>query len=326
MSGMATIVVTLTIPAPGPGILGSAGRVVIRQGRDTLGEDQLIDLLQGADALVSMLTDPVTERVLRTCPTVKVVGNFAVGTDNIDLDAASRLGVWITNTPGVLTDATADLTMALLLAVTRRVVEGDKLVRAGNFDRWAPDFMLGTSLHGKRLGIVGPGRIGSAVARRAVAFGMEICYTARTPHPEAATHEWKRLGLDELLRSSHVVSIHTPLTPETYRLLDERAISLMRRDAVLINTSRGEVVDERALGEALAERRILGAGLDVFENEPAVHPSLLDLDNVVLSPHLGSATIETRSEMARVVCTDVARVLLGKPPYHPVLTPPNPRR
>lgn len=325
-SDMSMILVSLPIPEPGPDILSTAGRVVVRQGRDTLDEDQLIELLHGADALVSMLTDPVNERVLRSCPSLKVVGNYAVGTDNIDLSAAARLGVWVTNTPGVLTDATANLTIALILAVTRRVVESDKLLRAGGFQRWAPDFMLGTSLHGKRLGLIGLGRIGAAVARKASVFGMEVCYTSRSHHPEARAHGWKRLELDELLSTSHVISIHVPLTPETNRLLDEGAISQMRRDAVLINTARGEIVDERALATALADRRLLGAGLDVFEQEPTVHPALLDLDNVVLLPHLGSATIETRSEMSKVVSTDVARILLGKTPYHPVVTPDAPRR
>jgi len=322
---MSRIVVTLQIPEPGPEILAGAGQVVVRQERSELDENQLIDLLQQADGLVAMLTDPVTERVLSNCPRLRVVGNYAVGTDNIDLEAAANLGVWVTNTPGVLTDSTADLTIALLLAVTRRVVEGDHLVRTGGFGTWAPEFMLGTSIHGKRLGIIGLGRIGAAVARRAAAFGMEICYTSRSEHPEAAVHGWKRLSLDQLLATSHVISIHTPLTAKTRHLIDEHAISLMRDDAILINTSRGEVVDEAALASALAEKRIRGAGLDVFEEEPLVHETLLGLKNVVLLPHVGSATIETRSEMSRVVATDVARVLNGKTPYHPVVTPRSPR-
>jgi glyoxylate reductase len=322
---MTTIVVTLPIPEPGPEILAAAGRVVVRSDRAPLDEDRLIEFVDRADGLVAMLNDPVTERVLTACPTLRVIGNFAVGTDNVDLDAASRHGVWVTNTPGVLTDATADLTIALMLAVTRRVVEADRIVRAGHFETWAPDYMLGTSLHGKRLGLIGLGRIGSAVARRAAAFGLEVCYTSPSVHPEAPAHGWKRVNLDELLTSSHVVSVHTPLTPDTNRLIDARAISLMRDDAFLINTSRGEVVDEAALASALAEGRIRGAGLDVFENEPLVNEALLGLPNVVLLPHVGSATIETRSEMSRIACTDVARVLAGRTPYHPVVTPPSPR-
>lgn len=322
---MARIVLSLKIPDPGPDILQKAGEIVVREQRDVPDEDLLIETLQNADAFIAMLTDPVTDRVLRECQALKVIGNFAVGTNNIDLEAAARHGVWVTNTPGVLTEATADLTFALILAVTRRVAEGDRLVRRGGFERWAPEFMLGTSIHNKRIGLVGLGRIGTAVARRAGAFGMEVCYAARSPHPEAATHGWKRLDLDELLATSHIVSIHTPLTTETRGLIDERAIARMRPDAFLINTSRGEVVDEAALAAALEEGHIRGAGLDVFENEPAVHPTLLRLDNVVLLPHVGSATIETRSEMSRLVATDVARVLQGRTPYHPVVTPPSPR-
>jgi glyoxylate reductase len=318
---MATIVLTHHIPEPGPAILEAAGRVLVREAADPGDEDELIALLEGTDAVVSMLTDPLTARVMEACPTLKVVGNFAVGTDNIDLTAAARLGIWVTNTPGVLTDATADLTFALILAATRRVVEADRLVRAGGFDRWAPDFMLGSSLHGKRLGIIGLGRIGAAVARRAAAFGMEVGYVSRSAHPEAGTHGWKRMELDELLSTSHIVSLHLPLTEETKRLIDARALSLMRTDAFLVNTSRGEIVDEAALASALAGRRLRGAGLDVFENEPSVHPALLDLDNVVLLPHLGSATNEARTEMSKIVTTDVARALAGKPPYHPVVTP-----
>lgn len=321
---MARIVVTHVIPPPGLDILEKAGQVYVRDGSETLNEVELIKELSGAEAVVSMLTDPITRRVLESCPSLKVVGNFAVGTDNVDLAAAAEQGVWVTNTPGVLTEATADLTFALILAVTRRVVEADRLLRAGGFERWAPDFMLGTSLHGKRLGIIGLGRIGSAVARRAAAFGMEVRYTSRTPRPELASHGWHQLPLDELLSTCHVISVHTPLTPETRGMIDERAFALMREDAFLINTSRGEVIDEASLAAALMARRIHGAGLDVFENEPAVHPALLELDNVVLLPHLGSATIETRAEMSRIVTTDVARVLSGKPPYHPVATPSSP--
>lgn len=323
---MNTIAVSLPIPEPGIGILRASGEVVVRDGAEPLDEKGLIGFVSGADALVAMLTDPVTERVLESCPALRVIGCYAVGTNNVDHEAASRLGVWVTNTPGVLTDATADLTIALILAVTRRIVEGDRLVRSGGFERWSPDFMLGTSIHGKRLGLVGIGRIGSAVARRAAAFGMEICYASRSSHPEAGTHGWKRMERDELLATSHVVSIHTPLTPQTHRMIDARALSLMRRDAILINTSRGEVVDEAALAASLVEGRLAGAGLDVFEQEPRVHPSLVGLDNVVLLPHVGSATIETRAEMSRLVATDVARVLTGTTPYHPVVTPPSPRR
>lgn len=323
---MKKIVVTLAIPEPGLEILHGAGTVIVRPSSELLDEEGLVALIDDADAVVTMLTDPVTERVLESCSELKVIGNFAVGTNNIDLTAAARLGVWVTNTPGVLTEATADLAMALILAVTRRVVESDRLLRAGGFKRWAPDFMLGQSLQGKRLGILGLGRIGTEVGLRAEAFGMEVCYTSRSSKPEAARRGWKRLDPRELLRTSHVVSVHTPLTNHTKHLIGAKALSEMRPDAVLVNTSRGEVVDEGALAAALRGGRIRGAGLDVFENEPEVHPELLALENVVLLPHIGSATLETRSEMSRIVTTDVSRVLNGEAPLHAVVTPSSPRQ
>ncbi len=322
---MSRILVTLPIPEPGPSILEGAGLVVVRHGSELLDESRLIALLEGAEGLVSMLTDPVSDRVLESAQTLKVVGNFAVGTNNIDLAAAARLGIWVTNTPGVLTDSTADLTMALILAVTRRLVEADRLLRAGGFERWAPEFMLGSSLQGKTLGIVGLGRIGLAVAHRAEAFGMNVSYNSRSSSPAAESRGWSRLHLDELLAASDVVSIHAPLTNTTRHLIDDKALSLMRPEAFLVNTSRGEVVDEAALAAALRDGRIRGAGLDVFENEPAVFPDLVGLKNVVLLPHIGSATTETRADMSRIVSTDVARVLSGERPLHPVVTPSSPR-
>ncbi|HVT43911.1 MAG TPA: D-glycerate dehydrogenase [Thermoanaerobaculia bacterium] len=238
--------------------------------------------------------------------------------------AARELGVTVTHTPHVLTDATADLTIALILAATRRLIEGDDLVRRGGFLGWKPLMLLGTNLTGKRLGIIGMGRIGSAVAKRAHALGMEIVYHARSVNAEAErTWGARRVDFPELLRTSHVISIHCPLTRDTRHLFDREAIAAMRGDAWLINTARGPIVDEVALADALAEGRIAGAGLDVYEHEPAVEPRLLRMPNVVLLPHIASATVETRSEMARIVAEDVRRVLLGGMPLHPVVLQPD---
>lgn len=303
------VVITAEVPSIATEILSRENEVIVHPIEGKRSEEDLLTLLAEADGAITMLTDPVTRRVLESNPNLRVVGNFAVGVDNIDLQAAGELNVTVTNTPGVLTEATADLTMALILAVTRRVVEGDRLMRGEAFTGWQPLFLLGQSLQGKTLGIIGKGRIGTAVARRAEAFGMNVIHYSRS---EAQG------SLDELLRTSDVVSIHCPLTPQTRHLINADALSRMKRSAYLINTARGPIVDEPALAEALAGGVIRGAGLDVFENEPMVDSRLLPLPNVVLLPHLGSNTIEARSEMARIVATDVAAVLAGRVANHPV--------
>jgi glyoxylate reductase len=259
--------------------------------------------------------------LLDAAPGLRIVANIAVGYDNIDLSAARLRGVVVTNTPDVLTEATADLTWGLILAATRRIAEGERLLRRGAWSGWALDFMLGSDLRGKQLGIVGLGRIGRAVASRAGAFGMRVAFTTLegcADPPEAATGGWRRLGLDELLSTSDVVSFHVPLTPATRHLIDRRAILRMKRRAYLVNTSRGPVVDEAALAWALREGLIAGAALDVYEEEPRVHPDLLGLENVVLAPHLGSATVETRTAMADLAARNVLAVLAGEPPLTPV--------
>jgi glyoxylate reductase len=237
---------------------------------------------------------------------LRVVANVAVGYANVDVDAARARGVTVTNTPGVLTDATADLAIALLLAITRRLGEGERLIRSGRPWAWAIDFMLGRGLRGKTLGIIGYGEIGRATAQRARAFGMEIVYTKRSPGDEPGQVE-----LDELLERSHAVSLHCPLTPETRHLIDAAALARMRDDAYLVNTARGPVVDEAALAAALRDGVIAGAALDVFEREPEVHPDLVGLENAVLVPHLGSATRETRTAMAELAAANVVAVLAG---------------
>lgn len=281
--------------------------------------EDLLELVAGVDAALTLLHDRVDDEFFEAAgPQLRCVANVAVGYDNVDVAAAERRGVVVTNTPGVLDDATADLTMALILAATRRVAEGDRLVRSGQPWSWGMGFMLGSSLQGKRLGIVGLGGIGTRVAERARAFGMEIAYHSRHPSPAAAALEAERLSLLDLLAGSDVVSLHCPLTPETHHLVGAEELAAMRPGAVLVNAARGPIVDEAALATALAEGRIAAAGLDVYEREPQVEPGLLGLDNVVLTPHLGSATVETRTAMAELAARNAISVLRGQGPLTPV--------
>jgi lactate dehydrogenase-like 2-hydroxyacid dehydrogenase len=262
-----------------------------------------------------MITDAVDKAVIQAGTELKIIANAAVGYNNIDAAAARDRGVIVTNTPGVLTDATADLTWALILGITRRIGEGERLIRRGGWKGWTFDFMLGSELRGKQLGIVGYGGIGRAVAQRGRAFGMRIAYTSRTPKNDS---DAEAMPLDRLLSTSDVVSLHCPLTQETTHLIDQPALARMKRSAYLINTSRGPVIDEKALAWALRMRLIAGAGLDVFEQEPKVEPELLTLENVMLVPHLGSGTVETRTAMADLAVRNVAAVLSGQPPITPV--------
>jgi len=269
-------------------------------------EEDMITILAEADAAITLLQDPVTRRVLESNPNLRIVSNFAVGYNNIDVDAARELGIMVTNTPGVLTEATADLTMALMLAVMRRIVEGDDEIRERARCEWEPLKLLGASLQGKRLGIIGMGRIGTAVAQRASAFGMEILGVRRGE------------SLDALLTTSDVVSIHAPLSRETHHLIDAAALAKMKPGAYLINTARGALVDESALCDALERGHLGGAGLDVYELEPEVNPHLLHMKNVVILPHIGSATVEARNAMARIAATNVLLFMQGQEPLHRV--------
>lgn len=277
--------------------------VDLRVGDAPIERAELLQRVRGCQGLLCMLTDRVDSEVLDAGP-LRAVANHAVGVDNIDLEAARQRGVVVTNTPGVLTEATADLAFALLLAAARRIAEGDRYVRAGRWKGWAPTLMRGLELHGSRLGIVGQGRIGSAVARRARAFGMEVVHCSRS----------SGVPLDELLSTSDVVSLHCPLTPETRGLLGEAELRAMKPTAVLVNTARGPVVDEAALVRALTQGWIAAAGLDVFEAEPSVHSGLLTLDNVVLAPHVGSATYATRGKMGHMCVDDLLLALGGERP------------
>jgi glyoxylate reductase len=318
----AAVLVARRLPSSVQALLRQHVDVDVNDEPRELADEELAERLAGKQALISVVTTKVGAALLESAPDLRIVANVAVGYDNIDVPSARRRGVIVTNTPDVLTEAVADFTMALILAIARRVVEGDRLVRAGGWRGWALDFMLGSELRGKQLGLIGYGRIGRAVARRAEAFGMRVVRVARgTPAPpeaeglEAAPPE---LPLDELLVSSDVVSLHVPMTPQTRHLVGQRTLARMKRTAYLVNTSRGPVVDEAALAWALRERLIAGAALDVYEHEPAVHPGLLGLENVVLAPHLGSATSETRTAMAELAARNVLEVLAGRPPLTPV--------
>ena len=286
-----------------------------RDGVDLMPHDELVARVAGKQALVSMITDAVSRDVIEAGTDLKIIANAAVGYNNIDVAAARQRGIIVTNTPGVLIDATADLTWALILGITRRIGEGERLVRRGEWKGWTFDFMLGAELKGKQLGIVGYGGIGRAVAARGRAFGMRIVHASRTPKSDP---DAEAMPLDRLLATSDVVSLHCPLTSETRHLIDQPALARMKRSAYLINTARGPVVDEKALAWALRMRLIAGAGLDVFEEEPKVNPELLTLENVILVPHLGSGTVETRTAMADLAARNVAAVFAGQSPLTPV--------
>jgi len=280
--------------------------------------DELLAQGRDADALICVLDDTVDAKLMQSSPRLRVVANVAVGFDNIDIAEATKRGILVTNTPGVLTDATADLAFALLLSVSRRVTESDRYVRAGNWKGWSTDFMLGHSVQGKTLGIIGMGRIGEGVAKRAEAFGMKTVFTRRgNGEKDARLYNQlgaKRVTMEELLDKSDFISLHCPLNSETRHLIGEAQFSQMKPNCIFINTARGAVVDQRALIYALQSRQIAGAGLDVFENEPDVPPELIDMPNVTLLPHIGSATIETRAAMSDMAADAVISVFDGAVP------------
>jgi lactate dehydrogenase-like 2-hydroxyacid dehydrogenase len=305
------IAVTRWIPDEAVKLLAEAGEVTVSPADRPLTKDELHEFAAGASAVVGMLHDRLDGALADAAgPGLKVVANVAVGYDNVDVPALAERGVVVTNTPGVLTDATADLAFGLLLAITRRLGEGERLLRSRTPWSFHLGFLLGSGLQGKTLGIVGLGEIGRAVAKRAEAFGMSIVYTGRSKQDTEAEF----VSFEELLERSDVVSLHCPLTPETRHLIDAAALRAMKPGAYLVNTTRGPVVDEPALADALEAGEIAGAALDVFEHEPDVEPRLLGRDDVVLSPHLGSATLETRTAMAVLAARNVAAVLAGRPP------------
>ncbi|MEJ5255861.1 MAG: D-glycerate dehydrogenase [Acidimicrobiales bacterium] len=317
---MPSVLVTRPLPAPGTASLREAGLQVVEHSRDApMGRDELLRAVRRVDALLCMLTDRIDAEVFDAAPGLSIVANFAVGFDNIDVAEATRRGIVVTNTPDVLTEATADLTWALLLAAARRVGEGDRLVRAGSWSGWSPTQLLGVPVHGATIGIVGLGRIGTAVARRARGFDMDVRYASRRRHERAEAETGaRRVPLDELLRISDVVTLHAPLDDTTRHLIDEAALAAMKPTAVLVNTARGALVDEQALVRALRAGTIAAAGLDVFEREPRLSAELAELPNVVLTPHIGSATTQARAAMVKLCCDNIIGVLAGRPPLTPV--------
>ena len=311
-----SILVTRKLPSSVIAKLESVGSVDVYAGDSAIPAAELRVRVRDKDALVTLLTDIVNRDIIDAGAKLKIVANVAVGYNNVDAEYARSRGVVVTNTPDVLTESVADCTWAMILAITRRLSEGERLVRRGEWKGWALDFMLGSDLRGKQLGLVGFGRIARAVAVRAPAFAMRVAYTSRH-ETKIATAE--SMSIDRLLNTSDVVSLHVPLTPDTRHLIDKRALARMKRSAYLVNTSRGPVVDEAALAWALQQHLIAGAALDVYENEPAIEPDLLQLENVLLVPHLGSATTETRTAMADLAADNVLAVLAGKPALTPVL-------
>jgi glyoxylate reductase len=317
----ASVLVTRPLPAPGTVMLRDAGlSVEQRTGDEPPSPAELRAAVTGRSALLCLITERIDAAVLDAAgDRLRIVANLAVGHDNVDLAAAAARGVVVTNTPDVLTEATADLTWALLLAASRRIVEGDALVRGGRWEGWGPTQLLGAPVAGRTLGIVGLGAIGTAVARRARGFGMTVLYHNRSANPAAeAELGARRVPLPELLETADFVSLHAPLNPASRHLLDAGALARMKPTAVLVNTARGPLVDEAALVAALRDGVIAGAALDVYEREPMVAEGLAGLPNVVLAPHIGSATTDARGAMVRLCCANILAVLAGRPPLTPV--------
>lgn len=315
------VYVSRPIPDVGINLLKQFCDVEVFPDPDTLPTtEQLIAGVRGKDALLCLLTEEITAEVMDAAPNLKVISNYAVGYNNIDVAEATRRGIVVTNTPGVLTETTADFTWALLMAVARRVVEADRYTRAGRFQGWGPLLLLGNDIYGKTIGIVGLGRIGQAIARRANGFDMNILYHSRrrVSRDIESRLKAKYSPLDELLRESDFVVLTTPLTPETRHMIGAEQLSMMKKTAYLINTARGPVVDEKALVTALRQGVIAGAGLDVFEEEPKLTPGLAELDNVVIAPHIASATVDTRNKMATMAAENLLAVLRNERPRYVV--------
>jgi glyoxylate reductase len=311
---MPSILVTYKLPSSAIEPLAAIGDVdVYREG--VLSKDELMRRVRGKQGLVVAALDKIDKDVIDAGSDLRIIANVAVGYNNLDVAYARSKGIVLTNTPDVLTEATANMAMTLMLAVTRRIVEGDRIVRRGEWKGFSLDFMIGSDIRDRQLGIIGLGRIGRSVAEKARQFGMRIAYHNPSARSVAG---YESMSFDQLLATSDVISIHVPLSADTRHLIDRTALSRMKRSAYLINTSRGPVVDEDALAWALREGIIKGAGLDVYEEEPKIHPGLLALENVVLVPHMASATAETRAAMYDLVARNVISVLSGKPPVTPI--------
>lgn len=315
------ILVTQKVPQAAYPILTEVGEVTANQHEGLIwSPEELLKQAPGHDYIFCLLTDTIDAGFLAACtsstPRLKLIANMAVGFNNIDVAAATRLGVAATNTPGVLSDTTADLAFALLLATARRLPEAERYLRAGKYSGWGPLLFTGAEVHHATLGLVGAGRIGQIMAKRASGFDMRILYynRSRLSSAEEQRYHMTYVPLDELLQQADFVSIHTPYTPETHHLISTRELALMKPEAILINTARGPIVDEKALVQALQTGKIAGAGLDVFEHEPAVEPELLTMEQVVLLPHIGSASLQTRSLMATMAAQNIAAHIRGQRP------------
>ncbi|HET6675504.1 MAG TPA: D-glycerate dehydrogenase [Nitrospiraceae bacterium] len=301
------------LPEPVMAAIAERFALVNQPGEMPPSSDRLREGLKDADAAICTLTEQISTPVLAGAQKLKIVANYAVGYNNIDVSAAKARGIIVTNTPDVLTEATADLTWALILATARRLVEGDRLVRSARWDGWRPTQLLGFDISGRTLSIVGMGRIGRAVAERAAGFNMQVLYHARRPLKRTDRRDaWIPCTLDAVLAKADIVSLHVPLTAATTHLIGSAQLALMKRSAILINTARGPVIDEAALVSALEQGGVAAAGLDVYEEEPAVHPRLLELGQVVLAPHIGSATFSTRVRMGMICLENIDAVLSGR--------------
>lgn len=311
------VFVTSKIPEQGLKILFDNFDVQVSDYDGLISKKILIEKVKNIDGLLCLLADTIDKEIMEAAgPRLRIIANYAVGYNNIDVEEATKRGIMVTNTPGVLTETTADLAWALMMAVARRIVEGDKFVRAGRFRGWEPMLLLGTDLYGATLGIIGFGRIGQAVARRAIGFNMKVLYYSRSRVAKQIEEELKAtyVDLNTLLKESDFVTLHLPLTKQTYHLIGEEQLKLMRKESYLINTARGPIVDEKALVKALKENWIRGAALDVFENEPQIEPELLELENVVLAPHIGSASYATRTKMSVMAAENIVKALKGEVP------------
>lgn len=308
----ANIYVTRRIPQAAIDLLSSYFDVSVNPFERNLRRAELLEHVKNADAILCLLSDAIDRSVIDAAPRLKCISNYAVGYNNIDVEYATRRDIVVCNTPGVLTETTADLTWALIMSCARRVVESDSFTRAGEFKGWEPLLMLGSDVHHKTLGIIGMGRIGRAVAKRAWGFGMKVLAYDPAFEPGERSELWKLTDLQTLLRESDFVSLHVPLSDKTQHMISGGELKLMKRNAILINTSRGAVVDETALIEALKQSRIGGAGLDVYEKEPFISSELLGLKNVVLLPHIGSATHETRTAMGIMAAQNAIGVIKGE--------------
>ncbi|MCU7496994.1 MAG: D-glycerate dehydrogenase [Ignavibacteria bacterium] len=314
------VFITRKLPGNAVDLLVEKGIDVVLYGKDRqISRQEFLKNAKDADGILSLLSDKLDKDIISRLENCKVIANYAVGYNNIDLKAAKEKNIVVTNTPDLLTDATAEIAVSLMLACSRHIVQGDRFMREGKFKGWAPELFLGTELSGKTFGIAGAGRIGTAAALRAKAFGMKIIYFSRSKNEalEKSTGA-KKVSLEKLMKTSDVISLHMPLTDKTRGLIDKDHLNLMKETAILVNTARGEILDEKELVKMLKARRIFAAGFDVYENEPQLNKELLKLKNVVLLPHLGSATFEARTKMAELCAKNLINVLKGRKPLTPV--------